>query len=180
MAKWSIDTAHSNVEFTVRHMMITNVRGAFREFDATLEFDPENPAEAAVNATIGVSSIDTGAADRDNHLRSPDFFEVETYPTLTFESTNVELENDKVARVHGNLTIRDVTQPVVLDVTFLGEGTNPWGVKVAGFEASTKINREAFGLTWNQALEAGGVLVGKEIKIELNVQFNPVTEAAPA
>ena len=180
MANWKIDPTHSNIGFVVKHMVVTKVRGQFNDVDAELSFDPANPAGATVNATINVDSISTGAADRDNHLRSTDFFEVEKYPTITFKSTSVEVEGDNVAKVHGDLTIRDVTKPVVLDVEYLGTGKNPWGVDVAGFEASTKINREDFGLTWNQALETGGVLVGKEIKIELDVQFNPVavTESA--
>ncbi len=174
MANWNIDPAHSNVGFVVKHMVVTKVRGKFTDVDAELNFDQDNPANSSVNATIQVASISTGAADRDNHLRSADFFEVENFPTMTFKSISVEVENDSVAKVHGDLTIRDVTKPVVLDVQFLGTGKNPWGVEVAGFEASTKINREDFGLTWNQALETGGVLVGKDITIELDVQFNPV------
>ncbi|MCA9881454.1 MAG: polyisoprenoid-binding protein [Anaerolineae bacterium] len=180
MAIWNVDTAHSNVGFTAKHMMFTTVRGKFEDFAATIEFDPANPGDASVNATIQVASVNTGVGDRDNHLRSADFFDAANYPELTFTSTRVEPTSDTEATVYGDLTIRGTTREVALDVTFLGEGTNPWGQQVGGFTASTKINREDFGLTWNQALETGGVLVSKEIKIELELQAAKVTEGTPA
>lgn len=176
MATWNVDAAHSGVNFSLKHMMFTTVRGSFDDFEATIEFDPSNPADAKVNATIQATSVDTGAADRDNHLRSADFFDVEKYPTLTFSSTRVEPKSDTEATVYGDLTIHGVTKEVPLNVTFLGEGVNPWGQTVGGFAASTTINREDFGLTWNQTLETGGVLVSKEIKIELEIQAAKVTE----
>jgi len=180
MAQWNIDTTHSSADFTVRHMMVTNVRGSFSNMDGVINFDPANPAASSVDVTIDVNSINTGVNDRDNHLRSGDFFDIATYPNITFKSTNVEVTGDDSAKVTGDLTIRDVTKTVVLDVDFLGQGGSPFGDTRAGFEATTKIDREAFGLTWNQALEAGGVLVGKDIKIVLDVQGVLVTETTNA
>ncbi|MGB7340767.1 MAG: YceI family protein [Phototrophicaceae bacterium] len=180
MAQWNIDTTHSSADFTVRHMMVTNVRGSFSNIDGVINFDPANPAASSVDVTIDVNSINTGVNDRDNHLRSGDFFDIATYPNITFKSTNVEVTGDDSAKVTGDLTIRDVTKTVVLDVDFLGQGGSPFGDTRAGFEATTKIDREAFGLTWNQALEAGGVLVGKDIKIVLDVQGVLVTETTNA
>lgn len=180
MAQWNLDPAHSSADFTVRHMMVTNVRGSFGNLSGTINFDPDNLGASSVDATIDVATINTGVADRDNHLRSADFFEVEKYPNITFKSTDVEVTGDDSAKVTGDLTIRDVTNSVVLDVEFLGQGGSPFGDTRAGFEATTKINREAFGLTWNQALESGGVLVGKDIKVSLNIQGVLVTEAETA
>ncbi len=180
MAQWNIDPAHSSADFTVRHMMVTNVRGSFGNLSGTINFDPENPGASSVEATIDVATINTGVEDRDNHLRSADFFEVEKYPNITFKSTDVEVTGDNSAKITGDLTIRDVTNPVVLDVDFLGQGGSPFGDTRAGFEATTKIDREAFGLTWNQALETGGVLVGKDIKVSLDIQGVLVTETANA
>lgn len=180
MAQWTFDAAHSSVGFTVRHMMVTNVRGSLGTVSGSLNFDPENLAASSVEASIDVAGINTGVEDRDNHLRSADFFEVETYPNITFKSTNVELSGDDSAKITGDLTIRDVTKSVILDVEFIGQTTSPYGDTRAGFESTTKIDREAFGLTWNQALEAGGVLVGKDIKISLDIQAVLVTETAKA
>ncbi len=180
MAQWNLDPAHSSADFTVRHMMVTNVRGSFGNLSGTINFDPDNLGASSVDATIDVATVNTGVADRDNHLRSADFFEVEKYPNITFKSTDVEVTGDDSAKVTGDLTIRDVTNSVVLDVEFLGQGGSPFGDTRAGFEATTKINREAFGLTWNQALESGGVLVGKDIKVSLNIQGVLVTEAETA
>ncbi|MEO0596561.1 MAG: YceI family protein [Chloroflexota bacterium] len=180
MATWQLDNAHSSADFTVRHMMVTNVRGSFGTVSGTIEFDPENPAAASVNATIDVSTINTNNADRDGHLRSGDFFDVETYPSITFKSTNVEPTGDNTANITGDLTIRDITKPVTLEVEYLFGGTSPFGDVRAGFEARGSINREEFGLTWNQALESGGVLVGKDVKISLDVQGVKVTEEATA
>ena len=180
MAQWNIDTTHSSADFTVRHMMVTNVRGSFSNIDGVINFDPANPAASSVDVTIDVNSINTGVNDRDNHLRSGDFFDIATYPNITFKSTHVDETGDNSAKVTGERTIRDVTKTVVLDVDFLGQGGSPFGDTRAGFEATTKIDREAFGLTWNQALEAGGVLVGKDIKIVLDVQGVLVTETTNA
>lgn len=180
MAIWNIDSAHATAAFSARHMMVTNVRGQFQNVSGTINYDPANPNASTVEAVIETSSLaSTGLEQRDQHLVSPDFLWVEKYPTITFKSTKVEVEPDgNEGKVYGDLTIRDVTRPVVLNVEKLGENTNPWGAQVVGFTASTKINREDFGLTWNMALEAGGWLVGKDIKIELDVEAAKVTEAA--
>lgn len=180
MAQWTFDPAHSSADFTVRHMMVTNVRGSLGAISGTINFDPANLAASSVDATIDVAGISTGVEDRDNHLCSADFFDVATYPNITFKSTNVEVTGDDSAKITGDLTIRDVTGSTVLNVEFLGQGDSPFGDTRAGFEASAKINREEFGLTWNQALETGGVLVGQDVKISLDVQAILVAETATA
>jgi polyisoprenoid-binding protein YceI len=169
MATWSIDNTHTNVEFTAVHMMFTKVRGKFANVSGTIVYDPQNPTASSVDVSIDAASISTGVDQRDGHLKSPDFLEVEKYPTITFKSTNVSGDAQK-AKVTGDLTIHGVTKSVVLDAEFVGQGTNPYGMVVAGFNGTTKINREDFGLTWNVALEAGGILVSKEITINLEVQ----------
>ncbi|MFQ3567255.1 MAG: YceI family protein [Aggregatilineales bacterium] len=171
MTTWLIDPAHSQVSFSARHMMVTTVRGSFKSLSGTIEFDPANPAAAQVDVTIEAASIDTGVADRDNHLRSPDFLDTASFPTITFKSTRVEPQGSDRARIYGDLTIRGVTREVVIEAELLGQGKDPFtGSTKAGFAGRTTINREDWGLTWNIALEAGGVLVSKEIKIELDVQ----------
>lgn len=180
MAQWNIDNAHSAADFVVRHMMVTNVRGTFGELSGIINFDPANPAQASVEATINVASISTGVEDRDNHLRSPDFFDVENYSNIIFKSTSTEVTGENSAKIIGDLTIRDVTKNVTLNVEFLGQTPSPFGDTRAGFEANVKINREDFGLTWNQALEAGGVLVGKDVKINLDIQAVLVAETEMA
>ena len=181
MAKWVLDTEHTQIGFTARHMMITTVRGHFTEFEGTIEFDPANPGATSVETTIQMGSVSSGVADRDNHLRSADFFNVEEFPTMTFKSTGVAVKGEDVATLTGDLTIRDVTKPVTLEVTYLGESANPFTqVKTVGFEANTTINREDFNLTWNQPLASGGVLVSKEIKIQLDVQAIPVEQPETA
>ena len=165
---WALDPAHSEVTFSVRHMMISKVRGTFGVKSATL-IAPENPLEATVEATVDVASIDTKDEGRDNHLRSADFFDVETYPTMEFRSTGARIADGDFL-VDGDLTIRGVTKPVTFDFDFGGFGTDPWGNYKAGATAKTVINREDFGLTWNAALETGGVLVGKDVTIELDLQ----------
>ena len=169
MSTWNIDPVHSTAEFTVRHMMISKVRGQFAGPTGTITFDAANPAAASVEASVDASTVDTQVADRNNHLKSADFFDVETYPTITFKSTAVESVNDTHAKVSGDLTIKGVTKPVVLDAEFYGVQSNPQSDH-AGFYATTVIDREDFGLTWNMALEAGGVLVSKEVTLELSVQ----------
>ncbi|MED3661220.1 YceI family protein [Ureibacillus sp. FSL K6-8385] len=174
MAKWVIDKAHSEIGFEVRHMMVSKVRGRFNSYEAEIEADDlTNPTNASISFTFDVASIDTKLEDRDNHLKSADFFDVEKYPTITFKSTNIQKKDDNVFEVTGDLTIKDVTKPVTFEVEFNGKGKNPWGVEVYGFEAHAKINREDFGLTWNAALETGGVLVGKEVKIIAELEVNP-------
>ncbi|MGQ9908190.1 MAG: YceI family protein [Candidatus Flexifilum sp.] len=181
MATWTFDPTHSAANFSTRHMMITTVRGSFSRLSGTIEYDPANPAAASVSAEIDAASINTGVADRDNHLKSPDFLDVANHPTIAFRSTRIELTGETTAKIHGDLTIRGVTRPVVLEAELLGMGVDPFAkVEKAGFSARTRINREDWGLTWNMALEAGGWLVGKEIAIELEVEAVKVGEAAPA
>jgi polyisoprenoid-binding protein YceI len=161
-----LDQAHRRVGFVARHMMVSKVRGQFRDAEATITVT-DNPLESAVSATIQAASIDTGATDRDNHLRSGDFLEAEKFPTLEFRSTGVKSHSGNEFVLAGELTIKDVTRPVELEVEFEGAGRSPFGQDIFGFTASTEIDREDFGLTWNVALETGGVLVSKKIKIEI-------------
>ncbi|MCI0570520.1 MAG: YceI family protein, partial [Myxococcaceae bacterium] len=167
---WNIDTTHSGINFSVRHMVISKVRGSFRAFAGTVTLDEQAATAASVTARIEVASIDTGVEQRDGHLRSPDFFDAEKYPAITFQSTKVQKGAGNHLVVTGNLTIRDVTREVSLDVEQLGTGKDPWGNERVAFAAKTSINRGDYGLKWNQALEAGGVLVGEKIDIELEVQ----------
>ena len=167
---WVIDSSHSLAEFAVKHMMFTTVKGRFGTVKGTIIENRANPAQSSVEATIDAASIDTRDEKRDAHLRSADFFEVEKYPTITFKSTRVEPKGANEFLVHGNLTIKETTRPIVLPVTRTGEGRNPWGQVAAGFTAETKINRKEFGLHWNVALETGGVLVGDEIRIAIEVE----------
>lgn len=182
MAKWTLDPTHTQANFSARHMMVSTVRGSFRKVDGFLNFDPANPADAVVEATIDVASMDsTGVEQRDQHLLSADFLDAEKYPTITFKSTRVEPNSDNTeAKVYGNLTIKDVTKEVVLNVEFHGQGTTPYGQEIVGFEADTKINREQFGLTWNVALETGGWLVGNDIKIGIDAEFIKAEEPQQA
>ncbi len=177
MATWTFDPTHSNADFSVRHMMITTVRGGFKDISGTINYDPENVEASSVEAIINTASIWTGVADRDGHLRSPDFLDVENHPTITFKSTSVTSTGENTADINGDLTIRDVTKPVTLKAELIGVMKNPFtGTETAGFNASTKINREDWGLTWNQALEAGGFLVGKDLTITLDVEAVPAQQ----
>ena len=169
---WDIDPAHSEIGFKVRHMMVSNVRGSFQEVKGALEFDEADITRSSIDVTIVAASIDTGVKKRDKHLRSPDFFDVEKYTALTFRSKNVQVISDGVFKVIGDLTIHGVTREVVLDVEGLThQAKDPWGNTVTGATAMTKINRKDYGLTWNKALETGGVLVGDEISITLEVEL---------
>ena len=170
MENWKIDTTHSAITFSVRHMVVAKVRGRFGNWTSELQLNPSDLAQSRVSVEIDAKSIDTGVADRDNHLRSADFFDVEAFPTLRFTSTKVEKAGDDRYRVHGDITIRDVTKAIVLDAEYGGQGKDPWGNQRAAFSASTSLSRGEFGLKWNQALEAGGVLVGDKIEIEVEVQ----------
>lgn len=170
LTTWELDPAHTLVEFSAKHMMITTVKGRFTDVSGTIHADEQNPSRSSVEATIKAASIDTRTEQRDQHLRSADFLDVEHYPDITFKSTRVEAIDKEHYRVIGDLTIRGTTRPVTLDTTFEGRGKDPWGGERAGFSATTKIDRREFGLTWNQALEAGGVLVGNEIKISIEVE----------
>lgn len=163
---FTLDPAHTTVEFVARHLMVTKVRGRFTDVSGVITV-AENPLQSSVQATIGTASITTGAADRDKHLVSPDFLDVENYPELTFRSTGVKSFDKGEFVLVGDLTIHGVTKQVELEVEFDGSVVNPWGKEVIAFSASTEIDREEFGMTWNVALEAGGVLVSKKIKIEI-------------
>ena len=171
-ATYEIDPAHSSAQFSVKHMMISNVRGGFSGLKGTVVYDPEKPAEAAVEAAIDAGSISTLDPQRDTHLKSADFLDVEKYPAILFKSKKVEAAGDGEWKVAGELTIHGVTRPVTLAVEGLSaEGKDPWGNIRTGASASTKIKRSDFGLTWNAALETGGFLVGDEMKIELEIQL---------
>jgi polyisoprenoid-binding protein YceI len=172
---WTIDASHSNVEFAVKHMMFTTVKGSFEGVTGTITLDEQNVANSSVQVEIDASTITTRDQKRDAHLRSADFFDVETYPTITFTSTRVEPDGDDL-RITGDLTMHGVTREVVLDAEFSGRGMSPFGFEVIGYEAKTKVNREDFGLTWNAALETGGVLVGNEIKITIDIEAIPASD----
>ena len=166
---YAIDRGHTTVEFVGRHLMITKVRGRFTEFDGQLVIG-DNPEDSQVDVTIQTASVSTGDENRDGHLRGGDFLDVEKYPTITFHSTNVAFNPDGTAKVTGDLTIKEVTRPVTLAVEFEGAQPDPWGGQRLGFSADAEIDREDWGLTWNVALETGGVLVGRKIRLEFNVQ----------
>ncbi|GAA3280009.1 MULTISPECIES: YceI family protein [Dactylosporangium] len=167
--KFEIDPAHTRVGFVARHMMVSKVRGGFTSASGSIVI-AEDPLQSHVDVNIDAASIDTGVADRDGHLRSPDFLNVEQWPHLTFKSTRVLSVSGNEFKVVGDLTIRDVTREVELDVEFEGHAKSPWGQEVIGFSATTEIDREEFGITWNQALETGGVVVGKKVKIEIGAE----------
>jgi polyisoprenoid-binding protein YceI len=169
---WNIDPAHSSAEFKVKHMMISHVKGNFAKVSGTLTLDESNLANSQVNALIEAASLETRDAQRDAHLKSADFFDVEKFPTLSFKSTSISLVRDGELAIEGDLTVRDVTRKVM----FSAEGPtkpakDPWGNTRVGVSATTKISRKDFGLTWNAALESGGLLVGDEVTITLDVQF---------
>ncbi|MDP9342283.1 MAG: YceI family protein [Actinomycetota bacterium] len=176
---WEIDPAHSGVSFVARYMMLTKVRGHFTRFSGKINVGP-SVEESSVEVSIDPTSIDTGMEMRDNHLRSPDFFEVELFPEITFKSTRVERTDKTNLKVVGDLTIRGVTRPVVLDVEYQGLGIGLRGDTRAAFTASTEIDREEFGVSWNQNLETGSVLVGKKVRIELDVQAVGAAKAEAA
>ena len=167
---WNIDAAHSGINFSIRHMVVSKVRGRFARFAGTVELDDADLTRSTIAVAIETASIDTGTAQRDDHLRSADFFDAERFPHLRFQSKRIESLGRDHYRVHGDLTIRDVTREVALDVEYGGQAKDPWGNERAGFLAKTSIERKDFGLKWNQVLEAGGVLVGERVDIELEVQ----------
>ncbi len=166
--RWSIDPTHSRIQFAVRHMMISRVRGHFSSFSGTIEVAPE-PTQSSVEVLIQAASLDTGDKTRDSHLRSADFLDVQEYPEIRFRSTSVRPSGDSW-EVEGDLTVKNVVRPVRLRVDYTGTATDPWGGTRAGFEATTVLDREDFGVTWNQVLEAGELMVGKEIKVELDIE----------
>ncbi len=166
---YTIDKTHSEVAFQVRHLL-TKVRGRFTEFSGTVLLDQNHPERSSASLTIDASSIDTGTPDRDTHLRSDDFFAVTTYPTLTFQSSKVVKTGEDTYDVIGTLTIRGIAREITLPATYLGSAKDPWGNARAGFEATITLNRKDFGLTWNAALETGGLLVGDDVRVSLSIQ----------
>jgi polyisoprenoid-binding protein YceI len=174
MSTWRLDPAHSSIEFSVKHMMMTTVRGRFKQFRGTLTADEAHPQGCCVDLQIEVASIDTGSPDRDGHLRGGDFFDAERFATIRFQSDRAEGSFEKEGdrfQVFGKLTIRDTSMDVVLDCVFQGRGNDPWGKERAGFSCSTDIDRRDWGLKWNQTIETGGVLVANRVRIEAEVQF---------
>ena len=167
---WNIDTVHSGINFSVRHMVVSKVRGRFAKFSGELAIDDADLTRSSVDVAIDAASVDTGNTQRDTHLRSADFFDVEAFPELRFRSTRIDKRGDANYAVVGQLTIRDVTREVSLDVEFGGRARDPWGNERLGFVATASVDRKDFGLRWNQALETGGVLVGDRIDIELELQ----------
>jgi polyisoprenoid-binding protein YceI len=164
-----VDPTHSEVSFQIRHM-VSNVRGRFNDFAGTVNMDPKNLPGSSVEFHIKATSIDTNVADRDKHLRSADFFDVEKYPEITFKSKSIKPAGKDKYNVTGSLTMHGVTKDVTLPVTFLGEGKDPWGGTRAGFETATTLDRKAYGIVWNKAIDNGGVLLGDDVKIEINLE----------
>lgn len=178
---WEIDPSHSSIGFSVKHMMVSTVKGSFAKVQGTVELDDKDVTKSTVEVTIDVASIDTRDPKRDGHLKSPDFFDVAKYPTATFKSTKVQKAGKSKLKVHGALTLRGVTKPVVLDV----EGPTaayktPFGSTVRGAHATTKLDRKDFGITWNKALDSGGLLVGNEVTLDLGIEISEKAPAAPA
>jgi polyisoprenoid-binding protein YceI len=173
---YQIDHAHSQIQFTVRHMMISKVRGWFEKFNGTVHLDEQNPVNTTVEIEIDAASINTREEKRDGHLRSADFLNAENYPALTFKSKNVDLLGSDRAQLTGDLTIRGITREVVLDVEYSGSAKSPWGTTSFGFNSRTVINRKDWDLTWNAALETGGMLVGDEITIDIELELVQVPE----
>ncbi|WP_215143338.1 YceI family protein [Exiguobacterium qingdaonense] len=172
MAKaYQVDPAHSSITFTVKHMMISKVKGEFKEFEIKANGDPSNLSDANVKVTIQAASIDTNNADRDNHLRSGDFFNAEEHPHILFQSTSFRSKGDGEFELTGDLTIRGTTRQETFEVEYEGSAKDPWGNMKYAFSGEGSLNREDYGLTWNQALEAGGVLVDKKVKFEFELQF---------
>jgi polyisoprenoid-binding protein YceI len=177
VGRWAIDPVHSQVQFIARHMMISKVRGSFREFSGTVVIG-EDPPQSAVEVVINAASIDTGDANRDEHLRSPDFLDVEHHPEIRYRSIAVRPDGNNKWTVDGHLTVKGVTREVGLSVEFCGAQPDPWGNVRAGFLANTEIDREDFDITWNQMLESGGFLVGKGIRIEIDAELVLESDAA--
>lgn len=170
LTAYTLDGAHSEIGFSVKHLMVTNVKGTFHDFEADVQLNEEDLTKSQLKISIDSASVDTRNEQRDNHLRSPDFFDVENYPKLTFESRRIERVGDDRYKVAGDLTVRGVTREITLDAEETGRGTDPWGGSRIGFELRGKLNREEYGLKWNQGLEAGGVLVGPDVKLVLDIQ----------
>ena len=166
---WNVDPSHSRLGFAVRHAMVATVRGKFNDVSGVLVLDGENPADSSAEVTAQIASFDTGSADRDGHVKSADFFDAEQWPTLTFKSTSARSAGEDEYVLSGDLTIRDVTRPIDLAISYIGASTDPYNNARAGFEGTAVLNRKDFGLTWNSVLETGGVLVGDKVKITIDV-----------
>lgn len=169
-AEYTIDTSHSQVGFKVKHMMISNVPGSFGKFEGTINFDEKKLKDAKVNVKIATDSINTNDAKRDDHLKSADFFDVKKYPEITFVSKSVTAAGKKKYKVKGDLTMHGVTKEEVLNAEFNGTGTDPWGNKKAGFSATATLKRKDYGMTWNKALDGGGVIVGDEVHVDIQIE----------
>ena len=177
---WNLDPVHTHIGFSVKHMMVTTVRGQFRAYRGAVRLDPKDFSRSSFEGEIDVASIDTGVADRDNHLRSNDFFDAPNHPKIKFKSSRIEAKGEGEYVVHGDITIRGVTKPIALDVEFHGTSKNPYGKTVAGLTASGSINRKDFGVSFNALLETGGVAVGEKVKLEVEVEVVYVEEAVAA
>ncbi|MNX16973.1 hypothetical protein D3C86_468490 [compost metagenome] len=173
---WSIDSAHSRVGFAIKHMMISTVRGEFTQFDGEVDLNEQDPSRSTATGRVTVASIDTGNADRDNHLRTGDFFDAATYPTITFQSRRIESLGGERFRVTGDLTMHGVTKELSLDAELSPPAKDPWGKMRRGVSLTGALNRKDFGLTWNQALETGGVLVDEKVKLEIELE---IVQASP-
>lgn len=169
-ADYGIDTSHSSVSFQIKHLAISKVKGSFTDFTGSFSFDPAKPEATSAVAVIQMASVDTGNEKRDDHLRNPDFFEVEKYPTMTFKSTSVKMKNDEEGEITGNLTMHGVTKSVTLDLEINGMITDPWGKERIGASLSGNINRKDWGLTWSKAMETGGLVVGDDVKIAIELE----------
>jgi polyisoprenoid-binding protein YceI len=174
---YEFDVSHTRIGFVARHAMVTSVRGAFGELEGSAHIDAADPSRSSAKVTLKVASINTGSEQRDAHLRSADFFDVDTYPEITFVSTKIEPVDDEEYRVHGDLTVKGVTKPATVELSFNGSAKDPFGNLRAGFEGKTTINRKDWGLTWNAALETGGFLVSDKIKLEFDVSAVKLTPA---
>lgn len=169
-AKWVVDQSHSSLDFTIKHMMIAKVKGTFHSFEANIEADPSDLTSANIQLSIDLASIDTRNEDRDNHVRSADFFDVEQFPKMTFQSTNIVKKSDDEYAVTGDLTLHGVTRPETFTVTFEGAGKDPWGNEKVGFSGTGIVKRSDYGLTYNAVLETGGVLIGDEVKFTVEIE----------
>jgi len=169
-AKWSVDAAHSSLDFSIRHMMVTNVKGSFRKFDASIYADPSDLTSAEIQFSVDLASVDTRNSDRDAHLRSADFFDVENYPTMTFRFTNIVKTGEGNYDITGELSLHGVTRTETFSVSFEGAGKDPWGNEKAGYSAKGTVKRSDYGLTYNAALEAGGFMLGDDVKFTIEIE----------
>ncbi len=178
MTTWTLDQQHLDLGFSAKHMMVATVKGRFAGVEAAIEIDEERPEASSVQAVVSAASITTGNPDRDAHLKSADFLDTDQFPEVRFSSTSVKRAGEHDFELAGDLTIRDVTRPVVLKGEFTGPVASPWGDRRAGFSLTGEIDREDFGLTWNQALEAGGVLVSRKVKLHVDAEVSAAVAAA--